>query len=290
MTATTTPHSLTARLRRALAGDRTDVVLRLSLIVLVTNSVTYPLLFVAAAVLAVVALPRPRLYRSPLLWFAFGAALAARVLWDWEGVDNHVILTVWWAFAVGVSLLGADAGRSLAANARLLVGLAFLFATLWKLISGEFVDGSFFHYSLLLDDRFRYLAESMGGLGHDAYVSNHGVVGGLRDSSGSGPAGLVTTDAIRMTAAVLTWWTLAIEAIVAGAFLVPVRRLAWVRHGSLLVFAFTTYLAVPVGGFGVLLMVMGLAQCDLGDRARLHWVAAFAFLLVWAPLWRVLFY
>ena len=280
------------RLRRALAADRTDVVLRFSLLVLILTAVTNRALLVGAMVLAFVALPRRRLYRSPYLWLGVAAVTGVRILFAWESLDNHVILTTWWTLAIGVSLFGDDADRTLASNARLLVGLAFLFATVWKLISGEFLDTSFFHYSLLLDDRFQYLTESIGGLSRDAYVGNHAAVAALRGAPGSGPVALASSDTIRAMATVLTWWTIAIEAAIAVAFLVPNRRavLAHARHASLLVFAFTTYLAVPVGGFGALLMVMGLAQCEHGPRAREHWVAAFILLMIWGPLWRVLFY
>ena len=280
------------RLRRALAADRTDVVLRFSLLVLILTAVTNRALLVGTMALAFVALPRRRLYRSPMLWFGVAAVTGLHILFAWESLDNHVILTTWWALAIGVSLLDNEPERALALNARLLIGLAFLFATVWKVISGEFLDGAFFHYSLLLDDRFQYLAEGIGGLSNDTYLRNHGTVGALRSASGEGAVDLASTDGIRAMSAVLTWWTVAIEASIAAAFLVPARRMLWAhaRHASLLLFAFTTYLAVPVGGFGALLMVMGLAQCDHGPGAREHWVAGFILLMMWGPLWRVLFY
>jgi hypothetical protein len=53
----------------------------------------------------------------------------------------------------------------------------------------------------------------------------------------------------------------------AVVFLIPTRRWAVARNSLLLVFAATTYVIAPVRGFGWMLMLLGLAQCDDQDRS-----------------------
>ena len=66
----------------------------------------------------------------------------------------------------------------------------------------------------------------------------------------------------------MTWWTVAIEGLIAVSFLARDRRgMAIVRNSLLLVFAISTYMIAPVRGFGWMLMLLGLAQCDERDRS-----------------------
>ncbi len=60
----------------------------------------------------------------------------------------------------------------------------------------------------------------------------------------------------------MTWWTLAIEGLIALLFLWPGERwISAIRTFSILVFAATTYLVAPVLGFGWIVIVLGFAQC-----------------------------
>ena len=63
--------------------------------------------------------------------------------------------------------------------------------------------------------------------------------------------------------------TLALEGVIAVAFLAPLRG-SWrqLRDLTLLMFVVLTYAIVPVAGFGLLLVVMSLAQSDLPERGR----------------------
>jgi hypothetical protein len=64
-----------------------------------------------------------------------------------------------------------------------------------------------------------------------------------------------------------TWGVLAIEALVAFAFLYPRgERASWVHHISLLLFCGLTYAIAPVAGFGWLLLTMGIALCRPDQR------------------------
>jgi hypothetical protein len=79
---------------------------------------------------------------------------------------------------------------------------------------------------------------------------------------------------------------LILEICVALTSLVPGgRRTRRLKHGSLLAFCFGTYAFAPVAGFGWLLLIMGLAQCDYDQRAlRGLYVAAFLLVLVYSEV------
>lgn len=276
--------------RALLAMDPLLLLLRVSLVaVLVNANDDIPRLMVTAAV-CLVALPRPAVLRSPWLWAALFALAAIRQLLDWHQVDDHIIVTTYWSGAVALGLTATDPRRTLAASARLLVGVLFLFAAGWKLGSGEFADGTFFRYSLLFDSRFETVAREVGG------TSSH-----LFDEGAASLQRLATTPAVggtalieegprnRGLAQVFTGWGILIESLVAVAFLLPLRRRwEWARHSALLAFAVTTYLVVPVGGFGTLLLVLGSAQAT-SDRLRVGYLWGGAALLLWSWVWLPIF-
>ncbi|MFP5318135.1 MAG: hypothetical protein ACLGI2_07540 [Acidimicrobiia bacterium] len=279
--------TLTAAIDRA---DLLSLVARLSLLLAVLNTNEDRPLFVLAVVACAVAFPSPRIHLSPWLWLGLGLVIGVRQLWAWEGVDNHVIVTTYWLFALGLSLLAPDPLAALRTNGRVLIGLVFAFAVFWKLFSPSFVDGRFFRYTLLLDDRFSWLATGVGGMPEAAYDANYGRVQSLRAAEAGGAVTLVETGRIRTLAAVMTGWGLAVEALVAASMLAPLPgRWRWLRHAGVLAFCLTTYLVVPIGGFGCLLAVLGLALAGDDVLPRRTYVLLFATLVLYTPLWRVLF-
>ena len=90
---------------------------------------------------------------------------------------------------------------------------------------------------------------------------------------------LVEPPALRRLAAARTWGGLALEAVVASAFLLPSPPAA--RHAALLLFCVVTHAFAPVAGFGCLLLV--LAQTDPQEtRLRVLYVAGYFLVLIYA--------
>lgn len=260
---------------------------RLSLIVVIFNAREWPIVFVAVAAVAVLGLRHERLATHPALWFALAAVLGAVQVTGWEGVDNHVITTTYWCLALGLSLAAVDPEDAVGENARALIGLVFLFATFWKLVSGQFLNGEFFRYTLLFDDRFSHVA-SLAGLTDAVHQHNLGVLLELR-RSGTGGA-LMVPAALSTLATVMTVFGVVLEGLVAATHLARLpARAEWTRHATLLLFAAATYLVVPVGGFGALLMVLGAARCRPGDPMRLVYVGGIVAISLYTPVWRALF-
>lgn len=273
------------------AMDRGDLALRLLLVALLFQPVGRQWLRPLFIALAAIGLLSPRALRSPALWISLACLGVARLVSGWPTNDNHAYLLFYWLLAAAISALAADRDRILAWNGRALIGLAFLFATLWKLVlSPDFADGTFFRVSLVDDARFESFTLLATGLDRDALLD-------LRDLARVHADGLFTPfdgmpeppSRLFAIADALTFATLAFEAAIAIAFLAPAGwRIARARHALLALFCSTTYALAPVAGFGWLLLAMGVAQCEPErTRARLGYLVAFLVVLL-ATRWPLL--
>ncbi len=282
------PPSRRRWLPELLASDPLELVPRLTLLLLLLNPGMRWVERVPVLILAGVALLSPVLARSPWTWLALCAATGWRLVAGWPLHDNHDYLTSLWCLAIATSLAAPDARAALARNARLLVGLTFLFATLWKgVLSPDFVDGTFFRVTLLEDSRFANLAVVAGGMDDALFDANDEARVAYARGVAWSRSGFVEPPAVPRLALLLTVYTLAIEAALALAFLWPGSGgpARW-RDALLVVFAATTFAVASVAGFGWLLMTLGLAQCGAErPRARGLYLAAFFLILVyeWVP-------
>jgi len=244
----------------------------------------------AALLLAVAGLLAPRLAASAALWLALAALAAARIALDWPLSDNHAYLLGYWCLGLGLAFAAGapaapEAAARLARTARLLVGLVFALATLQKLVSPDYLDDTFFRYALAVDDRFEPLGRLLGR-SDEALAQSRSLLEAPPWALPPPGAAFVETPALRAAASLFTLATLALEAVVALAFLLPARRIpAWLRDASLLVFCAATYAIAPVAGFGWLLLALGVAQTEPArSRARAVYLAGFALLLVYREL------
>lgn len=264
-------------------GNRSFLlVARLSLVVLLINGHDDPVVLIVGAVATALLFLNERWLHSPWPWFGLAAMLGASQAIDWWLVDDHRVATTYWLAALGASRLAQEPKRTLEVAARVLLGVLFLLAFSWKVASSQYTSGDFFRYTLLRDDRFEPAAVILGGAEEEELAEAR------RDASALRATGdfddVVTIDVSHRLDAVavgFTWWGVFIEGVVAAAFLLPLRhRWEWLRPASLLAFCFTTYLLVPVVGFGVLLVTVGLAQERI-RRIRPAYVAAFVFVFLW---------
>jgi hypothetical protein len=222
--------------------------------------------FVSPVILAagVLVLLFPRALRDRAVWSALALLVAIRIANDWPLADNHIYLLCYWVLAVALALRTPDPRSCLAGSSRLLIGLAFAFAVLWKVaVSPDFIDGRFFRVTLLTDPRFGAATQLVGGLSKAELDANREAVVPL-------PHGAELTDPpevrepprLRAFATFSTWGIVALEALVAAMMLAPPGRTGPWRHIVLLAFCGITYAFAPVAGFGWLLVVMGLAQVE----------------------------
>lgn len=278
------------RLRRGLASitgmGAFDLALRLTLVDLLLRPVGGWSVRPFTLALAALGLLAPGLLRAPVLWLGLTALTGLRVVLDWPLPDNHAYLLFYWCLAVTLALSLGDPERLLSINARLMIGLVFAFSVLWKLVlSPDFMNGTFFGVTLLVDPRFEGFARVAGGLSAGGYDALRDfMLGGGAYYAGSGISEIPPR--LAALSRFLTYWTVAIEAAVAVSFLAPARiRVSGLRDYLLILFCVTTYGVANVDGFGWLLLAMGAAQAEEGrgekekNRVRLLYAAAFLIII-----------
>ena len=225
----------------------------------------------------------------PRMWFLAGITMLIGVFLNWESADNHKYLLAYWSLALYISFKSSDPKAKMALNGKLLIGCCFLFATIWKLRMGDFMDGTFFEYTFLADERFEALAKWVGGLEAGEIAENARLLSDLKSPAPqANEAYLLNSPALEKTALVMTWWTILIEGLIAVAFLLPTRPLALrLRNYCLILFVLSTYLMAPVIGFGWVLLIMALAQTDAKQASlRLLYITTFMLLILYQSPWK----
>lgn len=233
---------------------------------------------------------RPWLINPPF-WYLTALLLGTTIYFNWESSDNHKYLFVYWCLALcsTFSLPRHQWSEALTRTSRLLIALCMILATAWKAATPEYMDGRFFTFELLADDRFANFAHWMTGIPTATLELNRE----LRSLLTSNSAGWTPTvqlggaEQVASLALFLTWWTVIIEGIIGVMFLLPAGK--WtnrIRNGLLILFAATTYSVAPVRGFGWMLMLLGLAQCpapsDNKDEVKFRWAYLAGLLLIQA--------
>ena len=177
---------------------------------------------------------------------------------------------------------GSVSGRFLAHNGRWMIGLVFLFATLWKAwLSPEFTTGVAFRVTLLVDPRFEDFTRLAAGVPLEWIEAQRALL--ARHADGAQVAIGLTEVPRRLAwiAWIGTCWTLLVEGLVALCFLWPLGRgPSTGRDWLLMCFCATTYSVATVASFGWLLVAMGFSQCDPAKRrTRLVYGLLFALIL-----------
>ncbi|MDP3920952.1 MAG: hypothetical protein Q8R76_09140 [Candidatus Omnitrophota bacterium] len=215
------------------------------------------------------------------LWFVTACAASYGIVTGWFRVDNHEFLIMYWCWACFLSVRAPDTEASLAWNARILLGLCFLLAVIWKLILNQYLDGSFLYFTLLTDDRFAKFAAAVAAVNPDLLTENRHILDALEPIAHEGlRVGLNGSLRLKGFALVLSYWTLAIEAAVGIAYLIPRIRMAHqYRTILLMIFVVTTYIVFPLHRFAMILCIMGFADCS--DRTPwVRWAQFLLFFLV----------
>lgn len=202
--------------------------------------------------------------RSSTFWLSISALLLFTALTNWYYQDNHKYLISYWCLAIFFSCLSANPQKVLAKNARLLIGLTFLFAVIWKIIAPDYINGDFFKYTFLTDQRLASAAVFIGGLELEQLEANRNARQFMADVPvPDQDIKVQSTPGVDVLAIITTWWVLIIESLVAIAFLSREQWLiSYYRDVIFIVFIITTFSVAPVIGFGLVLTIMGFAQSD----------------------------
>ena len=254
------------------AMDGVDVAARLALmVILLSDHVAADTWYLKAVLrgLAILGLLAPPLHRNPHLWLLATFCFLWKTVDNWWIQDNHLFLFTYLCLAFFLALRLTDPGKALATSCRIMIGLSFAFAALWKgFLSPDYMDGTYFHYTILGDVRFFDLGMIVGRLSEAAYSTNGDLIRLLAQEKPDVPAvTLQSTRAISHLSLFMTWWTVLIEGLLGLAFLWPGDRgPARIRNWTLLLFGWTTYTVATVPTFGWTLMTLGAAQCRPEER------------------------
>lgn len=238
---------------------------------------------VFACAMAVLMLVSPDLLRRRAAWAGMLAVLVAGLVARWPVTENNRYLDAYWVLAccLAVGFPREDAERLLARNGRLLVGMTFTLAATQKALRGGYFDGSFLHGLVLWDERFRTVARLFGGLEPKDILANAQLKTAMSVMpSAVDSIAMITSERLRIGALFVGWFVLWLEASIGLSFLLERPRwLARWRHAFLFLFVLPTYLLAQVSHFGMILAVMGFAQCPPEQRGlRVAYLLVFVFL------------
>ncbi len=213
------------------------------------------------------------LSQNPFYWLIISLFLMALNGYLWYHIDNHHFLLNYWCLALSVSCFTQKPSIYIAINARLLIGLCFLFATFWKLFSIEFVSGGYFEYVLAGGDRrFATISALITDISIETIEENQDLISLLKEEVEYDYIPIETTQRVSLMAIIMTWTIILMEALIAYLFLHKGNgKLNVVRHFMLGIFILGTYSLIPVLGFGWILIAMGLVQITKYKKPLLSW-------------------
>jgi hypothetical protein len=257
------------------------LVLRLTLFLLLLYGSSTALLDVPLKVICGLMLLSPSLIINQGMW----VIICGLVWWvnatNWLWIDNHQILISYWCLVCSLAVSSKNPDGVLAWNGQIMIGLTFLFATIWKIIGGEYWNGAFLHYTFLVEDRVEDVATFIGGLSADALPQNRLLESIFRQfPQALEGVTLSSSHRLELFTLLASYWTLLIEGSIAISFLGGIIFIFFrFRDWLLILFIATTYFLLPVLGFAYILIIMGLAQCSPLDRiTRIVYLVIFGLL------------
>ncbi len=261
--------------------DFYNLALRLTLLDLILRPIGSWEIRVPVLIASILGLVIPGLLKNPAIWFLLTGFTLSRVIVDWPLSDNHAYLMFLWCFAIFISALKKDK-ILLTKNARLMIGLVFVFAFIWKaFLSPDFLDKRFFSVNMIEDPRFSEFTQVTCNISKDDldyfrdYVKQH-VDGNLVFAEVIN----FNLKCINKIAGFLTYYTIVLELLVALFFLIPKKiSISKYRDYFLILFCISVYSVATVEGFGWLLIAMGISQSDNKKLPILLYILSFFIIL-----------
>lgn len=261
-----------------LAESVYTIVLRLTLVLVLLHGASSAFIEMPIRILAILLLAFPALLGRKELWWSAAGLLALGNALQWYSIDNHKYLINYWVVACAMSMHQPEPAVYLRVNSRVLVGLVFVAAALWKVFGGEYFDGSFMYLTFLTDARLERLAAAISDQPIEAFRRGTDalrLIGQLGIEQVAVP--LVGSATVKSIALIVSMSGLVYESLVALTHVLPTNRLYYLRHILLIGFILITYLLLPVSGFAFMLMVAGLAQCrDESSGLKMGYMFVFA--------------
>ncbi|MFT3679583.1 MAG: hypothetical protein QM791_04885 [Ferruginibacter sp.] len=262
------------RLADILLGDldKKNIVLTSTLLFLALHASGYRHVQLPVTIICSAGIIFPALKNSKYLWAAIILAYTVGNIALYFELVNHKFLYLYWCIAIFACLFSPDFEKAARFNAALLIGLVFAIATLQKLFSADYMDGSFILYILVKDERVGNFLSMFHLLPKEMVEQNIRAASRLvNDAAYPYEASLAYTVAAKHFSLILTWLTVIIEAVLAILFLLP-RRFSITKYRDYIMwlFLFFGYMIAPIGGFGSVLALMGMAQAETKKRELIY--------------------
>ena len=204
---------------------------------------------------------------SRFMWVSITLLVVFYNAFYWEIYSNYHYLITYWCIACTLAVFSKEHDAVIRWNAKMLVGLSFLFAATWKIIGGEYFDGTLQDYLLIIDRRIDAFSPILG-LSKDALAENRRLLSVLKESPASGLGVILNTSAsVHSLSIISSYYTILIESAIAVSFLsFGVRFLEKARDILLIIFIVSVYFVLPVPGFSFLVILLGFAQSSPESR------------------------
>lgn len=215
----------------------------------------------------------PGLLKKDYFWFGISCLALSALYLDFSASDNHKFLLFYWCLALFFAFQFTKADEQtdfMVASARYLMFFTMVGAVIQKTISPDYLDGSFFEFTLLTDTRFRDFSAWITNLDHGALMENRALKNEIRNQYLLEPlasAQLARTANFQLFAHAITWLNY-LDQVVIGAlalFRLPLP-LEILKHLALMVFIIIVYAIAPVIGFGWLIIIWG--YCMVPDELK----------------------
>lgn len=201
----------------------------------------------------------------------------------WSFSANHFFLYAYWLLACVFIVKSPFKQSLLYHHGRWLIGLTFLVAGCQKMSRPEFIDGSFLHFFILLGERFQSIPLSLGVLSESAINEVSAL---YQKFSGSlfieAFSVFPQLEKLSLFSKVQSWGILGVEILIGILFLMKYRgRFKLLRDYLLIAFVIVTYfLSPPDSDFGMILIVLGIAQCPrFFPKLRATYFCVFIYLI-----------
>jgi hypothetical protein len=227
----------------------------------------------AFSCLASASLIFPRLRQDERLWFVVLCINLMYLIPNWFYLPNDFFLFTYWVLTIFLAI-SSKHYSILIRSAQLLIGLTFAFATLWKILAPDFLNGNLFHFHFLTNYYFSTLTEFFSTLSHTDVSINSSLLPG--ESFGEIEEGifeLLGDSSLHSVAQFISVGAALTEGSVAVLFIIPIKHFAKIRELALCFFMLTAYAILPVSSIGVLLSILGFAQSN-----SIWWKAFFVFM------------
>lgn len=178
-------------------------------------------------------------------------------------------------------------------GSRLIIGFVFLFATIGKFLAPEFLNGSFFEFTGLVDSRFSGFTAIVTSLSMSELVTMRESFQQLLNSNNISDLEIQLESTVwkENLSLFMAYWTIFIEGMIAVTFIISTKyKLSMFRDLFLIIFMITTYPIATVPGFAAILTVLAFAQSSLHKSELKYLSILYLCIFVLIPIFSFPFY